>query len=114
MRRAMPTAECGGNCVKGTVYSGIAYMPQHPDADMHGLIRIVIRTRSWLAVRDKLDGLGISDRCASNIWTESRSHVEQLATEGRYGEPLACPIVLAYLKPENYKPIPRSLLRIKA
>ena len=99
---------------KGTVYSGIVYFPDHPDADLHGLIRIAIRAQSWLIVQDKLGEAEIPlIGLRWKIWQESKSHTEHQATERRHGELLACPLVLQYLKPENYKPIPKSLLRRK-
>jgi hypothetical protein len=97
------------------VYSGIAYMPEHPDSDMHGLLRVVIQERSIPAVMAILEKSGITFRglWTANIWQVSKSRIEQLAAERHYGELLACPLVLAYLKPENYKPKPKSLLRRK-
>ncbi len=32
--------------MKGTVYTGIVYLPKHPDADMHGLLRCAVRTKA--------------------------------------------------------------------
>jgi len=102
--------------VKGIVYSGIAHFPDHPDSDLHGLIRVVIRERTMLRVAEKLERAEIlywSGLYQANIWQESKSHAEALATERHYGELLACPLALQYLKAENYKPIPESLLRRK-
>ncbi len=99
---------------KGTVYSGIVYMPEHPFADLHGLIRLVIRTQSWMLVQDAMTEWGIPlIGLRWKIWQESKSHAEHQATERHYGELLACPLALQYLKPENYKPIPKTLLRRK-
>lgn len=99
--------------MKGTCYSGIAYLPEHPDADMHGLVRVAIRDRSFMIVCEKLESAGIPSRGLLNIrvWQESKSHAEMVATEWHPGELLACPIVLQYMSPENYRPIPKSLLR---
>lgn len=100
--------------MKGTCYSGIAHLPEHPDADMHGLVRVAIRVRGgWLEVRDRLDRAAISATFAGEIWQESKSHAEMVATEWHYGELLACPIVLQYISPENYRPIPKFFLRGK-
>lgn len=100
---------------KGTVYSGIVWLPDHPDADLHGLIRVVIREASMLRVAAKLEGIAVYNGGLynANIWQESKSHAEHQATERHYGELLACPLVMQYLRPENYKPIPKSLLRRK-
>jgi hypothetical protein len=101
--------------MKGTCYSGIVNLPEHPDADMHGLIRVAIRDRSTQAVVTKLEEAGI--RCkglwGAYIWQESRSHAELVATEWHYGKLLACPITLQYISPDNYRPIPKDLLRGK-
>lgn len=101
--------------MKGTTYSGIVHLPEHPDADMHGLIRIVCRTKTRMEFMDRICRAGV--RCTglwdSQVFQESKSHAEQLATERHYGELLACPLVMQYLGPEKYKPIPKSLLRRK-
>ncbi len=101
---------------KGTVYSGIVYMPDHPDADLHGMIRVAVREATRSDVREKILRNGIEYHFSmwnTGIWQESKSHAEAQATERHYGELLACPLVLQYLKAENYKPIPKSLLRRK-
>ena len=103
--------------MKGTCYSGIVYFPEHPEADMHGLIRVAVRTRGPLDVCDKLIRAGMPGSMAAfwhtRVWTESKSHAEIAATETHYGELLACSLATQYLKSENYKPIPRALLRRK-
>ena len=102
--------------MKGTVYSGIVYMPMHPDSDLHGMLRLVIREASVMRISEKLDRARIPytpSLFQTRIWQVSRSHAEEQATVGHYGELLACPLVLQYLKPENYKPIPKFLLRRK-
>ncbi len=101
--------------MKGTTYSGIVHFPEHPDADMHGLVRIVCRVKARYEFIFKLDRLGVTSigLFGASILQESKSHAEQLATERRYGELLACPLVMQYLGPEKYKPIPKSLLRRK-
>jgi hypothetical protein len=94
--------------MKGIVYSGIVYAPDHPDADLHGLIRACIRERSWIIARQKLVGAfggTASSLFNSKIWQVSKSHVESLATEKHYGEILACAIVRQYLDPKYYKPL---------
>lgn len=105
-----------GGSVKGITYSGIAHFPEHPDADLHGLVRLVIREANMILVAEKLNRAGISYMpalFATRVWQVSQSRAEEEATERHYGELLSCPIALQYLKPENYKPIPKSLLRRK-
>ena len=96
--------------MKGIVYSGIVYAPEHPDADLHGLVRAAIRERSWILARRSLEReFGESQRFRwllnSEAWTNSKSNAESLATEKHYGEILVCPIVRQYLDPKYYKPI---------
>ncbi len=96
------------------MYSGIVYFPDHPDSDLHGLLRVIVRVKSKLDVRELLDECElIIAPWGVKIWQESKSHAEHQATERHYGELLACPLVSQYLKAENYKPIPKSLLRRK-
>lgn len=101
--------------MKGATYSGIVHFPEHPDADMHGLVRIVCRVKYPGEFFQKLEDANIHvvGLFTAKILQESKSHAEQLATERRYGELLACPLVMQYLGPEKYKPIPKSLLRRK-
>ena len=93
--------------MKGTVYSGIVYAPDHPDADLHGLVRVCIRERSWDAVERKLERAFdcLAAPWNSRIWQKSKSNAECLATEDHYGEILICPIVRQYLDPKYYKPL---------
>ena len=35
--------------MKGTVYTGIIYLPKHPQADMHGLLRCAVRTERGMS-----------------------------------------------------------------
>lgn len=99
--------------MKGTTYSGIVYFPEHPDADMHGLVRIVCRERSAIEVLRRLASAGFC--CAglmhSKLLQESKSHVEQQAAERCYGELLVCSLVSQYLDPELYRPVTSELLR---
>lgn len=94
--------------MKGTVYSGIVFAPEHPFADLHGLIRVCIRERSWGPVTLKLqEAFGTRQSWGWNcrIWNVSKSNAECLVTEGRYGELFACRIMLQYLDPMHYKPV---------
>jgi hypothetical protein len=95
--------------MKGTLYGGIICKPDHPEADMHGLLRCIIRARSKQHVADALHCFGVTfDWFAdfnSGVWSESKSAAEVQAAEGRYGIVLVCPLVQAYLRAENYKPL---------
>ena len=97
---------------KGTVYGGVLYLPQHPYADIHGLLRAVMRTKGWRYVIMELERfmLNPSVLIRNHIWAESGSAVEKIVTETHYGEMLVCPLVEAYLKPERYtRLLPESL-----
>jgi len=98
--------------IKGVVFGGIVSMPLHPDANMHGEIRCVIRTRLFSQAINALSRFGVEvlPRDLGRIWRASESHVEQTATMTHYGEVLACKLELAYLSVDNYHPIPADLM----
>lgn len=91
---------------RGIVYGGVVKWPTHPAADMHGLVRAVVRARSREQVARAAEAVGIGapppSAWLSGIWAESRSVVEGQATEGRWGEMLACRLEKQYLSAENY------------
>lgn len=96
---------------KGTVYTGIAYLPKYPDADMHGLVRCVVRTSSVLRLAEALRVYDIPFHplmLSQGIWCESKSAVEELASVSQYGQAIVCPLWCQYLKVENYKVIPKG------
>jgi hypothetical protein len=98
--------------VKGTVYTGIVYLPKHPQADMHGLLRCVVRTSG---VQNLASALRVYDipfhpmMFSQGIWAESVSITEQYASSNHYGEVLVCELWQQYLKAENYQPVPKGL-----
>ncbi len=92
--------------MKGSVYGGVLYLPAHPFADIHGLVRAVMRTKSMLYVNQALEALGIENTralWAERMWADSASAVEKLVTEPHYGAMMVCPLVSAYLKAEKYQ-----------
>ncbi len=94
--------------MKGTTYGGIVHLPEHPDADLHGLVRVAIRAGSFLAAKDLLAekyGVVLGGGWNTRIWQTSSSHAEILATERQYGVLLACPLAKQYLRPEDYQPV---------
>jgi hypothetical protein len=98
--------------VKGTVYTGIIYFPQHPQADMHGQLRCVVRTSGITNLTSILRSYGIPFSPVLfnySIWTESVSVAEQTATEREYGRALVCATWAQYLSPEHYEPIADKL-----
>ena len=99
--------------MKGSVYGGILYLPQHPYADIHGLVRAVMRTKSWAYVSLALEQLSVvnpSLMLRNGIWGQSGSAVEKQVTEGHYGELLVCPLVEAYLNAEKYQRLSKDSL----
>lgn len=98
--------------MKGTVYTGIVYLPKHANADIHGLLRCIVRTKgmSELASILRVYDIPFSPALFNwGIWCESKSVVEQAATEGQYGRTLVCPTWCQYLDIANYQPIPEKL-----
>ncbi len=96
---------------KGTVYGGVLYLPHHPYADIHGLVRAVMRTKSWAYVNMALEQLGVvnpSLLVRNGIWALSGSAVEKIVTEHQYGCLLVCPLVEAYINAEKYLKLSRA------
>jgi hypothetical protein len=103
--------------MKGSVYGGVLYLPQHPYADIHGLVRAVMRTKSPTFVSLALEQLNVvnpSLMFRNGIWGESGSAVEKLVTEGHYGEMLVCPLVSAYLDAAKYERLLPESLKVLA
>lgn len=103
--------------MKGSVYGGVLYLPQHPYADIHGLVRAVMRTKSWAFVSLALEQLNVvnpSLMARNGIWGQSGSAVEKLVTEGHYGELMVCPLVSAYLDASKYERLSPESLKAKA
>jgi len=94
--------------MKGTCYGGVIYLPNHPDSDMNGLLRCVIRTKSWIYCEQSIESLQsgyfkVRALLEFRIWQPSNSAVEQLVSETHYGEILVCPLASAYISPDRYK-----------
>jgi len=97
--------------MKGTVYSGISYLPDHPDADLHGLVRVVVREMNRMRVVQRLEDAGVRTLgiWTTSTWAASKSHVEhQAAVE--FGVLFACPLAKQYLTIEHYRPISKGVL----
>jgi hypothetical protein len=96
---------------KGSVYGGVLYLPQHPDADIHGLVRGVMRTSKVHFVAQALDALGVlvpMKLFQWHLWGESASAVERMVTEPHYGAMMVSPLVSAYITAERYKVLPKE------
>ena len=102
--------------MKGTTYSGIVYWPEHPDADLHGLIRLIIRESRRLMVEVKLEAMGLFSNPRmwdGKIWQQTQSHVEELASERHFGVFLSCPLAEQYIRPENYTEVRKRRVEMK-
>lgn len=100
--------------MKGTVYGGIVYFPEHPRADLHGHLRGIVRTDGITNLTSILRTYDIPFSPVLfnwSIWQESKSIVESQATEKEYGRLLVCAIVQQYVNPAAYETVPDSLKR---
>lgn len=99
--------------MKGKVYSGIIYLPNHPHADMHGQLRCIVRTEGGmmhLASILRAYDIPFSPMLFNlGTWCESKSTIEQSVSEKFYGVAIVCPTWCQYLRPDNYRAIPESL-----
>jgi len=98
--------------MKGTVYTGVAYFPRHPYADMHGLVRCVVRTASLQHLQEALAVYDIPFHVLmlkEGIWCESKSVVEKSVTEAHYGEVMVCALCYQYLTGAHYETVPKGL-----
>ena len=104
--------------MKGIPYGGVLYLPEHPSADIHGLVRAVIRTKSWLWAEEHLtkqtNVLRTHHLWTSGFWSESKSAVEILVSQQHYGELLICPMVESYINAEAYKPYRKQAEKVHA
>lgn len=93
--------------MKGLVFGGVLCLPSHPDSDMHGLIRCIVRTKSAayasaaLRMASGIDNPQVLFRLG--IWSESASAIERMVTEQHYGEVWVCPLVSAYITASKYR-----------
>ena len=101
--------------MKGTVYGGVVYFPVHPKADMHGLVRIIVRTKSVAAVMLALASFNITvipQFFNYRVWAESKSAIEENVTFNHYGEVFVCAVNEAYLSAERYSRIPKGMRNV--
>ena len=100
--------------MKGTVYGGVLYFPDHPKADLHGQVRGIVRTTGITNLTSILRTYDIPFSPVLfnwSIWQESQSIVERQASEQQYGRLLVCPIAQQYLNPAAYELVPDLLKR---
>jgi hypothetical protein len=97
-----------------TVYGGIVRLPQHKLADMHGLVRAVVRTRTRLQVDSILRTFDLNippSFWLAGIWSESKSLNEQHVTEGHPGKVFVCGLWELYVNEGRYELLERSKKR---
>lgn len=91
--------------MKDTVYGGYCYFPEHPLADLHGIVRFSIKTDHPLSAEAALAKYGVQliPRSYGKIWGPSKSRVEQEVTSPDYGHVYFCRPALAYTHPSHYQ-----------
>ena len=88
------------------VFGGIVRLPAHKLADMHGLVRAVVRTQSQLQVDSIMRGFGLNippSFWIAGIWSESKSHYEDLVTIGHPGKVFVCGLWELYVNKGKYE-----------
>lgn len=89
-----------------TVYGGVLCIPDHPQADMHGLVRACLRVKARIEVQDILVKsyklTWYPSAWAAGIWAESASAAELIATKAHYGRLLVAPLSRQYLTAGDY------------
>ena len=98
--------------MKGTVYTGVCYFPRHPQSDMHGLVRCVVRTSGMVNLGASLQVYDIPFHpmmFQQGIWCESKSAVEKSITEQHYGEVMVSALWCQYLQSDSYHTVPKGL-----
>ena len=94
------------------VYGGILKYPSHRLADMHGLIRAVVRTRTRLQVTSILASHGIElppSVWILGIWCESKSVTEEHVTAAHNGKVFVCNLPEMYIKAERYEVLQKGI-----
>lgn len=88
-----------------SVWGGFCHFPDHPLADLHGVVRFCIRTTSPYRVRDALAkyGVDLNPREIHKTWGASKSHTEAAVTRLNFGEVYFCSVVHSYLDISVYR-----------
>jgi len=86
------------------VVGGFCYFPEHPLADLHGIVRFAVKTRSAITAQGHLSryGVALNPRELNRTWSESKSHVEIEVTGPCYGDVFFCPPGQAYIHSKYY------------
>lgn len=97
-----------------SVFGGIVRLSNHKLADMHGLVRAVVRTQTRLQVNSIMRAVGLDippSFWIAGIWSESKSLRESHVTDGHNGKVFVCGLWDLYVdegKYEMLKPVQRK------
>lgn len=88
-----------------TVYGGYCYFPEHPNADMHGIVRFSVRASSptdaiWQLGRY---GILIGHTTLNKFWGPTKSTVEQEVCAGHHASVFFCSPTFAYTQTDFYR-----------
>jgi hypothetical protein len=94
--------------MKGLVFGGTVKLPTSPHADMHGMVRAVVRTKLFTGAIVAMARLGVHvlPQDLGRTWSVSTSAIESEITAPAYGVVFICPLALAYLRAEHYTKTP--------
>ncbi len=103
---------CSPHQGKGQVYGATVRFPNHPDANMHGEVRCIIRTRFFYEVITAMGmyGIEVFPRDLGRHWLVSESIIEHRVTTPNYGEIMVCPVSQAYITTDNYHLVSPDLI----
>lgn len=92
------------------VYGGYCHFPDHPQSDLHGIVRFCVKTSSPYRVREALlkYGVDLNPRELNRTWGPTKSIIESDAASQRYGEVYFCNVSQAYQSLTVYR-LDRSL-----
>lgn len=88
-----------------TTFGGVASIPKHKSADMHGLVRVAVGASSRLKAGSILSSAGLPvppSMWLAGIWRVSDSIVEKRVTEDKPGRVFVCRLIDAYLEDSKY------------
>lgn len=94
-----------------TVWGGIVRLPHHKLADMHGLVRAVVRTQTKLQVNSIMESFGLNippSFWIHGIWSASRSLREDHVTQDHPGKVFVCGLWDLYVNEGKYEELKRE------
>lgn len=90
--------------VTPSVYGGYCHFPEHPQADMHGIVRFCVRASSPSDVIWQLGryDVMIGHSTLNRTWGVSKSAIEREVCETKHACVFFCSPALAYLYADKY------------